>query len=355
MNTADQDQVLFERRGVLGLITLNRPQALNALTAQMVEAMLVQLQEWADDPQIHQVLIQGAGDRGLCAGGDIVAMYRDITGEQIREGVPPGQATADFWRMEYRLNELIANYPKPYAALMDGVVLGGGIGISAHGSLRIVTERSRCGMPETMIGFVPDVGGTYLLSRSPGETGTHAALTGQQFDAADAIYLGLADYYVPAARLPELIETLTTHDAAEAVAAAAEVPEPSSLASRQQWIDRCYEGDSLLAVVGALREAAETDPEAGRALAAFESRSPIALAVTLASLRRAARLPGLREVLDQEYRVGIRMLAQPDMREGIRAQVIDKDRDPQWQPAELAGVSAETVGDFFTQQEEHRD
>ena len=184
-------EVLFERRGRLGVVTLNRPNAVNALTAGMASAMLEQLTLWADDDAVAAVLVRGAGDRGLCAGGDIVAIYRDM--------LDGGDATAGFWAEEYRLNLLISEYPKPYVAFMDGLVLGGGVGISAHGSVRIVTERTRMGMPETTIGFVPDVGGTLLLSRSPGESGTHAALTGAHLSGADALFLGLADHFVPSA------------------------------------------------------------------------------------------------------------------------------------------------------------
>ena len=160
-------------------MTLNRPKAVNALTAGMARAMLEQLTLWAEDDAVAAVLVRGAGDRGLCAGGDIVAIYRDM--------LDGGDATADFWAVEYRLNLLISEYPKPYVAFMDGLVLGGGVGISAHGSVRIVTERTRTGMPETTIGFAPDVGGTLLLSRSPGETGTHAALTGAHLRGGRAV------------------------------------------------------------------------------------------------------------------------------------------------------------------------
>ncbi|MFB9716615.1 3-hydroxyisobutyryl-CoA hydrolase, partial [Arthrobacter methylotrophus] len=193
-------EVLFEKRGHLGVVTLNRPQAVNALTSGMVHAMLEQLTAWADDDAVKTVLVRGAGDRGLCAGGDIVAIYDDM----LRHG----DQTADFWAAEYRLNSLISRYPKPYVAFMDGLVLGGGVGISAHGSVRVVTERTRTGMPETTIGFVPDVGGTLLLSRSPGESGTHAALTGAHLSGADALFLGLADHFVPSESLPALAEAL---------------------------------------------------------------------------------------------------------------------------------------------------
>ena len=250
-------EVAFERRGRLGVVTLNRPAAVNALTAGMAAAMLEQLTLWADDDAVAAVLVRGAGDRGLCAGGDIVAIYRDM--------LDGGDATADFWAVEYRLNLLISEYPKPYVAFMDGLVLGGGVGISAHGSVRIVTERTRTGMPETTIGFVPDVGGTLLLSGSPGETGTHAALTGAHLSGADALFLGLADCFVPSGRLPDLAAALETEAAEAAVARFAEPAPASVLAAQQEWIDACYSSDDAEEILRRLRafggEAAGRPPQ----------------------------------------------------------------------------------------------
>ncbi len=328
-------EVLFERRGRLGVVTLNRPQAVNALTAGMASAMLEQLTLWADDDAVAAVLVRGAGERGLCAGGDIVAIYRDM--------IDAGDATAAFWAEEYRLNSLISGFPKPYVAFMDGLVLGGGVGISAHGSVRIVTERTRMGMPETTIGFVPDVGGTLLLSRSPGETGTHAALTGAHLSGADALFLGLADHFVPSARLPELAEALENEPADDAAARFAE-PAPSSvLAAQREWIDVCYSSDDAGEILHRLRTAGG---EAADAADTIEAKSPTAVKVALESLRRVRGL-SLEAALEQEYRVGLRFLAGPDFREGIRAQVVDKDRNPRWQPATLAHVSRENVESYF--------
>lgn len=328
-------EVLFERRGRLGVVTLNRPKAVNALTAGMASAMLEQLTLWADDDAVAAVLVRGAGDRGLCAGGDIVAIYRDM--------LDGGDATAAFWAEEYRLNSLISGYPKPYVAFMDGLVLGGGVGISAHGSVRIVTERTRMGMPETTIGFVPDVGGTLLLSRSPGESGTHAALTGAHLSGADALFLGLADHFVPSAKLAELAGALESEAADDAVARFAEEAPPSVLAAQQEWIDACYSSDDAGEIVRRLRA---VGGEAADAADTIEAKSPTAVKVALESLRRVRGL-SLEEALEQEYRVGLRFLAGPDFREGIRAQVVDKDRNPHWQPATLAEVSRGDVESFF--------
>ncbi|WP_426227055.1 enoyl-CoA hydratase/isomerase family protein [Pseudarthrobacter sp. DSP2-3-2b1] len=334
-----EPEILFARRGHLGIITLNRPKAVNALTAGMVTAMLEQLTAWADDDGVATVLVHGAGERGLCAGGDIVAIYRDL--------LTGGTQTADFWATEYHLNSLIASYPKPYVALMDGLVLGGGVGISAHGSYRVVTERTRTGMPETTIGFVPDVGGTFLLARSPGESGTHAALTGAHLTGADALFLGLADHYVPADSLAELAAALENESAEAAVVRVARAAPPASLAGQRGWIDEAYASDDAEDIVSRLRAfdgpAAEAAHEAADTI---EAKSPTAVKVALESLRRARSLT-LDEALAQEYRVGLRFLAAPDFREGIRAQVVDKDRTPLWKPATLHEVRPADVDRFF--------
>lgn len=328
-------EVLFERRGQLGVITLNRPKAVNALTAGMVSALLEQLTAWADDDAVATVLVRGAGDRGLCAGGDIVAIYRDM--------LAGGNATADFWAEEYRLNSLISGYPKPYVAFMDGLVLGGGVGISAHGSVRVVTERTRTGMPETTIGLVPDVGGTLLLSRSPGEAGTHAALTGAHLGSADALFLGLADHFVPSGKLAELASALENEAAEAAVGRFTEKASASTLEAKHEWIDSCYTGDDANEIIHRLRT---TGGEAAQAAETIKAKSPTAVKVALESLRRVRGLT-LDEALAQEYRVGLRFLAGPDFREGIRAQVVDKDRNPQWKPGTLAEVSAGDVEAYF--------
>jgi enoyl-CoA hydratase len=332
-------EVLFERRGRLGVVTLNRPKAVNALTAGMASAMLEQLTRWADDDAVAAVLVRGAGERGLCAGGDIVAIYRDM--------LAGGDATAEFWQEEYRLNALISGYPKPYIAFMDGLVLGGGVGISAHGSVRIVTERTRMGMPETTIGFVPDVGGTLLLSRSPGESGTHAALTGAHLSGPDALFLGLADHFVPSGRLAELALALESEPADAAVERFAEQAPRSALEEQREWIDACYCGDDAEEILRRLRAfQGEAAGEAAEAADTIAAKSPTAVKVALASLRRVRGL-SLAEALEQEYRVGLRFLTGPDFREGIRAQVVDKDRNPRWQPPTLADVGGGDVEAYF--------
>lgn len=322
--------VLVERRGRLGVVTLNRPRAINALDLEMVRLFQAALDRWADDPSVGAVLVTGAGERGLCAGGDLQGMYRSA-----REGT--GESIG-FWRAEYVLDHTIATYAKPVVVLMDGIVLGGGVGISAHASHRVVTERTSVGMPETRIGFVPDVGGPWLLSRAPGELGTHLALTAANADGADAIAIGLADVLVPSDRLDDLERALETEAPDDVLGRFAVDPGPSSLAARRGWVDAAYAGDDVLAIVGRLRA---SDVEEARVAAdEIEARSPTAVTVTLAALRRAATLPDLRTALDQDLAVSTFLLGVPDMVEGIRAQVVDKDRSPRWDPATLAEVDA---------------
>lgn len=336
MTSPVDPEVLFDVDGHLGRITLNRPRAINALNHAMVREIDARLARWETDDAVRAVVITGAGDRGLCAGGDIRSIYADA-----RSG---GTASLDFWRDEYRLNAAIAAHPKPYVAIMDGLVMGGGVGVSAHGRLRVVTERSRIAMPEVGIGFVPDVGGTYLLSRSPGELGTHAALTTTQLGAADAILCGLADYYVPSTRLPDLLAALTGGKAETVVRAFDEEPPPGTLADQRDWIDHCYSADSVELILDRLRAGGEAAQAAAKEI---DGKSPTALKVTLRSLRLARALSTLESVLDQEYRVSSACLRSPDMAEGIRAQVIDKDREPKWSPASLAEVTDDAVASFF--------
>ncbi|MFD8415285.1 enoyl-CoA hydratase/isomerase family protein [Streptomyces sp. NPDC059650] len=335
-NAAD-DPVLFHTEGRTGVITLNRPRALNALTHPMVLRMEETLRTWERDPAVAQVLVRGAGERGLCAGGDIRAIHDDAKAGS--------SASAAFWRDEYRLNALIARYPKPYAALMDGIVMGGGVGVSAHGSVRVVTERSRVAMPETGIGFVPDIGGTHLLGRAPGLLGTHLALTGTAVGPADAILCGLADHFVPAARLPELTAALADAPVHEVLAHHTAAPDPGELAARRDWIDRCYAADTVEEIVERLL--AEDDPAAKETAETILTRSPTALKVTHAAVRRARGLGSLERVLVQEYRISCHALRSPDLVEGIRAQVVDKDRTPRWSPPALRDVTDEDVARFL--------
>jgi len=330
-------ELIVERRGRVGTLTLNRPEAINALTAGMIAAMTDALDAWRDDDAITTVVLRGAGERGLCAGGDIVAVHREI--------LAGGSANADLWRAEYELNAMIHRYPKHYVAIQDGLVLGGGIGISAHGSIRVVTETSQLGMPETAIGFVPDVGGTWLLGRAPGELGTHLLLSGETVAAADAIQVGLADHFIPRGRLDAFVDALAETAAESVVHLFAEPPPLGTLRAAVPWVDRAYAADDVPAIVAGLAE--EAAPDAAAAREQLLRRSPTALVATLAAVRRARELPDLESALDQDYRVSLRFQHEPDFIEGIRAQVIDKDRRPRWRPAQLADVDPARVEGFF--------
>ncbi|MEU9988140.1 enoyl-CoA hydratase/isomerase family protein [Streptomyces sp. NPDC007971] len=339
-----EEPVLLHTSGRAAHITLNRPKALNALSHVMVRRIDEALTVWEHDPAVETVVVSGAGERGLCAGGDIRAVHDDA-----RDG--DGTASAAFWRDEYRLNARIARYPKPYVALMDGIVMGGGVGISAHGSVRIVTERSRVAMPETGIGFVPDVGGTYLLALAPGELGTHLALTGAQIGAGDALLCGLADHYLPAGGLGAFVDDLAEMPVRDVLRRHVQPAPRGELAARREWIDACYAAGTVEEIVQRLL--AHGDPAAKEAAETLLTRSPTAVKVTLAALLRARRLGPLERVLDQEYRVSCAALSTHDLVEGVRAQVIDKDRSPRWSPATLAEVTDADVERFFTPLGEH--
>lgn len=337
MTTTAEPPVLLRREGRAAYLVLNRPRAINALTHEMVRLIRTALEDWAEDDDVRTVVLTGAGERGLCAGGDIVAMWRDA-----KAG---GSDNAAFWADEYRLNALIADYPKPYVAIMDGIVLGGGIGLSAHAGQRVVTERSKIGMPETGIGFLPDVGGTYLLSHAPGETGTHLGLTAGSVGAGDAIATGFADHFVPSDGIPALLAELAVRDADEALAAAEQPAPPSPLVEARTWLDPAYAGDDPVAIVERLR--ALGHEEAVRAADAIEAKSPTSVRVTLRALRAAARMTSLQPALDLEYRLAMRFHTSHDFVEGVRAQVVDKDRDPKWSPARLTDVTDEDVASYF--------
>ena len=336
IGVATEPEVLVHRDRNLGLMTLNRPRTINALNHAMVREITRVLDEWALDDSVQAVVLQGAGERGLCAGGDIRAIYLDATSG--------GNETYAFWRDEYRLNSKIAHYPKPFVAVMDGLVMGGGVGLSAHASHRLVTDRSMVGMPEVKIGLVPDVGGTYLLSRAPGRTGMHAALTGSALSGDDAVAMGLADRLVPHIRINEVIDAVA-RDGADAAFAVLPSAGDSEIMAQRGWIEECYEGTSVRQIRERL--AAHADPGAQAAAKIIDSAAPLALTVTFEAMRLSGHLPSLEQALNQDYRMVYALFRAPDLVEGIRAQVIDKDRNPRWQPARLSDVTQEMTAAYF--------
>lgn len=330
-----EDTVITRRDGRVGRILLNRPRALNALDLNMIRACAAILTEWADDPHVDAVVIEGAGDRAFCAGGDI----RVLRDSQLND-----RSIADrFFTEEYALNLQIATYPKPYIALIDGICMGGGIGMSVHAPYRVTTEHGSFGMPETAIGFFPDIGATFLLPRLPGELGLYLGLTGQRVTGADAVHAGLATHYTSRGRLAELSAAL----ARDGVAALAAFNEPlplSALATRRAAIDHCFSAATVPEIVARLK-AADAD-WAREALKAFGHVSPSALFWTLKALRRGRDLT-LKAALDAEFALTRTTMAHPDFVEGVRAMVVDKDRTPHWQPASIDAVDPAAIDALF--------
>lgn len=333
-----EPEVLASVTDGVGRIRLNRPRALNALSYAMIGLISHHLEAWRDDSEVALVVLDGAGDRGFCAGGDIRALWENASAGSNAD-------SRTFFREEYRLNAIIARYPKPVVAIMDGITMGGGIGLGGHASIRIVTERSKLAMPETRIGFSPDVGGTWLLGRAPGELGTHLGLNAATMTPADAIAAGFADYLVPSAALPHLVQALQERadpgSPPEIVLLFDETPGPSELEARREWIDACYSASTVAEIIDRLR--ARPEPEAARAADELETLSPTGLTATLAGIRSARAASSLEQALEGEYRTVAWLIDQPDLREGIRAQVVDKDRTPRWSPATLAEIDTDAV------------
>jgi enoyl-CoA hydratase len=339
-----KDDILFERRGALALITLNRPKALNALTLEMMRRLDPMLDAWEADPAVQAVVIRGKGDRAFCAGGDIRALYdsRDSGDRAYR---------AEFYREEYRQNRRIFRFKKPYIALVDGIVMGGGVGVSIHGSHRIATERTLFAMPETGIGLFPDVGATHFLPRMPGALGVYLGLTGARIKAADCLYCGVATHFVPGARLQDLVEALAEADLHGGKGAAGGIIETlrgdagaAPLAELRAAIDRCFAKDQVEGILAALEaEGTAWAAETRRTLAA---KSPTSLALTLRAVREGRHLE-FEDAMAMEYRLCQYCMDGHDFFEGVRAVIIDKDNAPHWQPPRLAEVSPAEIARAF--------
>ena len=330
--------ILFEKRGAAGLITLNRPQALNALTHAMVVAMKAQLDAWAGDPEISCVAVRGAGERAFCAGGDIRALA-----ESGREGTP---YALDFWRDEYILNAAIKHYRKPYVALMHGIAMGGGLGVSVHGNYRVVDDTALAAMPETGIGFFPDIGGSYFLSRCPGEIGMYLALTGARLKTADALYAGIATHLVRAEIWPLLVDGLAQGEIpAELFSEIETRPAPEApLAERRVAIDNIFGLPSVEEILEGLDE--ERDEWAASTAAAIRTKSPTSLKIAFREVREGKTL-SFDDCLRMEFCIASRILAGHDFFEGVRAAIVDKDGAPKWRPASLGDVTDDAVDAYF--------
>ena len=337
-------EILFDRRGAAGLVTLNRPQALNAVTLGMVRAFTRQLKAWRDDPSITRVVLSAAGGRAFSAGGDIRALYDAGTTGRHDEMLA-------FYGEEYVLNTMIKNYPKPYVALIDGIVMGGGVGLSVHGSHRVAGDRFLFAMPEVSIGFFPDVGATWFLPRLPGELGAWCALTGERLNAADGVAATIATHRVQSSRFHDLADALCGDVPVDAALAAfAEPAGEGKLMARRGAIDRLFKGgrvEDILAALNAEAVAGEADAEFAKATSAsIRTRSPTALKLALAQMRTGIGL-SFEGCMQTEFRIVSRIIHGHDFYEGVRAVIMDKDNAPRWRPATLAEISDAEVARHF--------
>ena len=335
---------MFTRRGGVGHILLNRPKALNALTNEMCHAILPQLQTWQADPAVKTLVIAGAGEKAFCSGGDVVSLYKDRQAG--------GDLARIFWHKEYQMNAQIKHFGKPYVALLDGYVMGGGVGVSIHGSHRIATDRTTFAMPETFIGLFPDVGGTFFLPRLPGAMGVYLGLSGRRLKAADCVALGIAQHFVPHGRLPELeaaLEKAVTHDdVTRVIAGFAESAGEAVITAQRADIDRHFGKDSVEAIIDSL--AADGRPWATELLGQLRKYSPLAMKVTFKQVNAGKGL-AFDDCMRLEWRIASRMAQGVpmghDFYEGVRALLVDKDNAPQWQPATLAEVTVSMVDAYF--------
>ena len=347
---ATQNEVLAEVRNHIGHLTLNRPGGLNALTLDMVRNLHRQLDIWAQDAQVHAVVLRGAGEKAFCAGGDIRSLHDSFkNGDTLHE---------DFFVEEYALDLSIHRYPKPVLALMDGFVLGGGMGLVQGADLRIVTEKSRLAMPEVGIGYFPDVGGSYFLPRIPGELGIYLGVSGVQIRAADALYCGLADWYLESAKLGTLDEQLDKLEWRDtplkdlqgllARLAVQQLPD-APLSALRPAIDHFFAQADVPSIVEQLREVTVADSHEWALTTAdlLETRSPLAMAVTLEMLRRGRYL-SLEQCFALELHLDRQWFKRGDLIEGVRALLIDKDKNPRWNPPTLQALDAEHVASFFS-------
>jgi len=339
-----EGDLIVRREGSAGIVRLNRPKALNAMTLEMSVGIDAALDRFEADPAIAVVILEGAGERGLCAGGDIRGLY-----DSSRAGGDLGKV---FWRQEYVMNARIAKFPKPYVAFMDGLVMGGGVGLSAHSAHRVVTEKTKLAMPEVGLGFFPDVGGTWLLSRSPGETGTYFGLTGQTMNGPDAIHAGFADNVVLSSQLAALREALTqirpgtaSSEVSNLIAGFSTGEASGPVAAMQARIDGWFAGERMEDIFASLtRDGSEL---ALATLKTLNEKSPRGMVVTLKLLRLARASSSLEQCLVREYRAALEVFRSDDFREGVRAAVIDKDRNPHWSPPRIEDVTPAMLAPYF--------
>jgi enoyl-CoA hydratase len=335
--------ILFERNGVAGLITLNRPDALNAVTHAMVRALAEQLATWASDPAVTRIVVTAAGGRAFSVGGDLRALYDLGRAGRYDDALR-------FWRDEYRLNALIKRYRKPYVSIVDGLTMGGGVGIAIHGSHRVAGDSFRFAMPEVGIGFFPDIGATWFLSRLAGEAGTYCALSSERIGADDATALGVATHRVASSRLPDVLDGLCGSVPVDALLSAfAEPATVGPMQVRRHAIDRMFGAARVEDILSALDKASLAGPDADFArttAATIRTKSPTSLKIALAQLRRGTGLD-FEACLRTEFRIVSRVATGHDFYEGIRAVIVDKDHKPRWRPPTLDAVSDADVERYF--------
>jgi enoyl-CoA hydratase len=336
-----EPEVLVEKRGCGGFLLLNRPKALNALNLNMVRLIAAALDDWERDDSITRVVITGAGGRAFCAGGDIRLLYE-------QGGADDHAAQLAFWREEYQLNRRIKRYPKPYVALVDGIVMGGGVGVSAHGARLIAGEAFAFAMPEVGIGFFPDVGASYLLPQLPHRAGLYLALTGAKMGAGDALALGLAQALVASARIRELAAALENREPIDSIVSQFALPAPASpLLAQGGLIEECFGGASPAQIIAALGEAADAGSAfAKTALQAMRTKSATSQAIAHRQMAIGASL-SFEEAMAMEFRIVSRICRGHDFYEGVRALIVDKDNKPQWRPDAPEQVSRAAVDAYF--------
>ena len=338
-DVANQD-VIARVEGSVGRLTLNRPAALHALNTGMCEIMIEALLAWQADPAVTTILLDHSGERGFCAGGDIRML--------AESGAKDGVEAREFFFTEYRLNDLLQRYGKPVIAVMDGVTMGGGVGLSMPARYRIATERTTFAMPETGIGLFPDVGGGWHLPRLPGKAGLWLALTGARLKAADCLALGIATHFVPGERIADLKSAIVASDGAglnEVIAVYAADPDAAPIKARQADIDRLFAGDTVEAIFAALE--ADGGDWAADQLKSLKTKSPQTLKVAHRQLRLGAAMTSFAENMAMEYRIGARVVVRHDFLEGVRAVIVDKDNAPRWSPATIEGVSEAMLDEIF--------
>ena len=311
----------IRKAGATGRITLDRPKALNALTYPMCLAIEAALDRWRADAEVKMVLIDAAGERAFCAGGDIADMYKSGMAGNFDYG-------RKFWRDEYRMNAKLFEFPKPVASFMQGFTMGGGVGVGCHASHRVLGETSQIAMPECGIGLVPDVGGSYLLAQAPGRLGEYLGTTGARMGPGDAIFAGFADYFIPQAQWPALIDSLAASGDWSLIDAAAQAAPPARLRDLRAEIDRNFAGEGLGDITRAL--AHDDSDFAAKTLKTLRRNAPLSMACTIEMVRRLRHADSIRRALELEYRFTSRAMEHADFLEGIRAAIIDKDRTPKW-------------------------